>query len=44
MQYFWCDARESACRFYQRFGLQTEGERFYKSDVAYFKMGVNLQA
>lgn len=40
--YFWCDARESAIGFYQRFGLDTEGERFYKSDVAYFRMSVIL--
>ncbi|WP_261817806.1 GNAT family N-acetyltransferase [Vibrio gallicus] len=35
---FWCDGRESALSFYSRFGLQPEGERFYKSDVAYFKL------
>ena len=39
---FWCDARESALGFYQRFGMQAYGERFYKSDVAYFKMEVTL--
>lgn len=39
---FWCDARESALGFYQRFGMQAYGERFYKSDVAYFKMEVSL--
>jgi len=40
---FWCDARESAVSFYQRFGMQTYGERFYKEDVPYFKMEVVLQ-
>ncbi|GAD79389.1 GNAT family N-acetyltransferase [Vibrio ezurae] len=35
---FWCDARESAIDFYHKFDMHTEGERFYKSEVAYFKM------
>lgn len=39
---FWCDARESAISFYQRFGMQPYGERFYKADIAYFKMQVLL--
>jgi len=39
---FWCDARESAIGFYQRFGMHTEGERLYKSDVPYFKMRLFL--
>ncbi len=39
---FWCDARETATDFYQGFGLSVEGERFYKSDVAYFKMSKQL--
>ena len=39
--YFYCDARESAIDFYERFGLCTEGERFYKSDVPYFRMSMN---
>ncbi len=39
---FWCDARESALRIYQQFGLQKEGERFYKSDIPYFKMSLDL--
>lgn len=42
VSYFWCDARESAMSFYQRFGMQAEGERFYKSDVAYYKMAMSL--
>ncbi len=38
LRYFWCDARESAKAFYQRFGLEVEGDRFYKSGVPYYKM------
>lgn len=40
---FWCDARESALPLYTRFGLQPEGERFFKSDIPYFRMGVGLR-
>ena len=39
---FWCDARESAIEFYQRFGFKVEGERFYKSDIPYFKMQMSI--
>lgn len=39
---FWCDARESALDFYQRFGMRPYGERFYKADIPYFKMKVDL--
>ncbi|EGR3252918.1 GNAT family N-acetyltransferase [Vibrio parahaemolyticus] len=39
---FWCDARESELKIYQKFGLQKEGERFYKSDIPYFKMSLDL--
>jgi len=39
---FWCDARESAVNFYRRFDMQPYGERFYKDDVAYFKMQISL--
>jgi predicted GNAT family N-acyltransferase len=39
---FWCDARETAINFYKRFDMQPYGERFYKDDVAYFKMQVAL--
>lgn len=41
VSYFWCDARISAQSFYQKFGLCVEGEEFYKSNVAYFKMSVS---
>ena len=40
--YFWCDARESAINFYKKFGLKSEGLKFYKSEVAYYKMAVNI--
>lgn len=42
IHYLWFDARESALGFYQRFGFETTGELFYKSDVAYYKMYKNL--
>ena len=42
VKFFWCDARESALSFYQRFGMQPCGERFYKAEVSYFKMEVTL--
>ncbi|UXI03034.1 GNAT family N-acetyltransferase [Photobacterium sp. TY1-4] len=42
VNHFWCDARESALGFYQRFGMQPEGERFYKGDIPYLKMTVDL--
>ncbi|MFM2484634.1 GNAT family N-acetyltransferase [Celerinatantimonas yamalensis] len=43
IDYFWCDARASACEFYQRFGLTVQSEPFYKSTIPYFKMGITLQ-
>jgi len=42
IDYFWCDARESAFSFYQRFGMTKEGVRFYKAEVPYFKMAMNI--
>lgn len=42
IQYLWCDARESARSFYQRLGFKVFGERFFKSSVPYFKMGLVL--
>ncbi|GAM76016.1 acetyltransferase [Vibrio ishigakensis] len=41
---FWCDARESAVPFYSRFGFEPEGERFYKGQVPYFKLSVELES
>ena len=43
VEVFWCDARETAIGFYERFGMSTEGERFYKGPVPYFKMSVLLR-
>jgi len=40
--YFWCDARESALDFYTKFGLKKTGLRFYKSEIPYFKMYVDI--
>lgn len=34
----WFDARESAIQFYEKFGFQIEGKRFYKNHIPYFKM------
>ncbi|KAI2621914.1 GCN5-like N-acetyltransferase [Hypomontagnella submonticulosa] len=34
----WCDARQSALAFYQRFGMAGEGEPFFKEDVPYLRM------
>ncbi len=42
-KYFWCDARESAIGFYERFKMKKMGDRFFKSGVPYFKMGISLQ-
>ena len=40
--HFWCDAREASIDFYKRFDMEVEGERFFKSDVPYFKMSKTL--
>lgn len=40
--HFWCDARETATGFYERFGMVRQGSRFFKSQVPYFKMTVEL--
>ncbi|GAK86209.1 hypothetical protein JCM19238_3799 [Vibrio ponticus] len=42
IEYFWCDARASALGFYRKFGLMQEGEEFYKSEVAYYKMSLHI--
>ncbi len=39
IEYFWCDARESAMDFYHKFDMNAEGDAFYKSGVEYYKMG-----
>lgn len=43
VNYFWLGARESAMALYQRFGMAPEGERFYKGDIPYYKMSINLE-
>lgn len=34
----WCDARQNALPFYQRFGLSPEGDVFYKGDIPYLRL------
>ncbi|MDO7850137.1 GNAT family N-acetyltransferase [Hymenobacter convexus] len=36
--HIWCDARQDSAAFYARFGMQPEGEIFYKGPVAYVRM------
>ncbi|KAI1766923.1 GCN5-like N-acetyltransferase [Hypoxylon sp. FL1150] len=38
----WCDARETALGFYQRFGMSGEGAVFFKSEVPYLRMSKPL--
>ena len=38
----WCDARQNTLPFYQRFGLQPEGEVFYKGDLPYVRLRRSL--
>lgn len=38
----WCDARQAALPFYQKFGLSAEGEVFFKGDVPYMRMSMAL--
>ncbi|MCW4627770.1 MULTISPECIES: GNAT family N-acetyltransferase [Marinomonas] len=42
LTYFWCDARESAMTFYEKFGMTSQGERFYKGDIPYRKMSLTF--
>lgn len=44
VEHFWCDARESAVGFYQRLGMEKQGDEFYKSGVLYVKMTMKLTA
>jgi len=37
-KFFWFDARATAVDFYAHFGFTIQGECFYKSEVAYYKM------
>lgn len=43
MSTFWLDARETAIPFYEKIGMLVEGDRFYKEDIAYFKMSMNIE-
>lgn len=36
----WCDARQDSAGFYARFGMQPEGEVFYKGPIPYVRMAV----
>ncbi|EMR71222.1 putative gnat family protein [Eutypa lata UCREL1] len=38
----WCDARQSALPFYEKFGMGAEGEVFFKGDVPYLRMSKGL--
>lgn len=40
---FWCDARESAIGFYERFGMKVEGAKFFKAHIPYFKMSLLIR-
>ncbi|WP_102867199.1 GNAT family N-acetyltransferase [Pseudovibrio exalbescens] len=42
-QEFWCDARETAVPFYQRFGLKVDGDPFIKRDLRYVRMSTPLR-
>ncbi|OUS24250.1 GNAT family N-acetyltransferase [Gammaproteobacteria bacterium 45_16_T64] len=42
INHFWCDAREDAIAFYEHIGMIAKGERFFKHDVAYYKMEINI--
>jgi ribosomal protein S18 acetylase RimI-like enzyme len=39
---FWCDARTTAVGFYKKFGMESQGAEFIKSELSYFKMNVSL--
>ncbi|SHK35459.1 GNAT family N-acetyltransferase [Hymenobacter psychrotolerans] len=38
----WCDARQDSAGFYARFGMQPEGDVFYKGPIAYLRMARTL--
>lgn len=42
INYFWFDARDTAIEFYRNFGFETEGSKFYKSNVGYYRMSKKL--
>ncbi|WP_207434331.1 GNAT family N-acetyltransferase [Sabulibacter ruber] len=38
----WCHARSSACSFYQKMGMEAEGEPFIKNGLEYVRMVKSL--
>jgi GNAT superfamily N-acetyltransferase len=38
----WCDARLTAADFYRRFGMEPEGEEFFKGAIPYSKFVMKL--
>lgn len=38
----WCDARLTAAAFYERFGMQADGEIFHKGPIAYSRFVLEL--
>jgi GNAT superfamily N-acetyltransferase len=38
----WCDARQDSVGFYARFGMQPEGQVFFKGPVAYVRMAASV--
>ena len=42
ISHFWCDARASTVNFYSKLGLQTDGDKFYKSGIPYITMSRRL--
>ena len=40
--HIWCDARQDSASFYARFGMQPEGEVFYKGPIPYVRMASAL--
>jgi ribosomal protein S18 acetylase RimI-like enzyme len=39
---FWCDARTTAVSFYEKFGMEVQGDEFMRSGISYYKMEVSL--
>lgn len=42
MRLLWCDARLTAADFYRRFGMEPEGEEFFKGAIPYSKFVMKL--
>ncbi|KAB7728407.1 GNAT family N-acetyltransferase [Rudanella paleaurantiibacter] len=40
--HIWCDARLTAAGFYERFGMQAEGDVFHKGPIPYSRFGMAL--